>query len=139
MAGFEFGEELVVLKRIDIGETRYKPGDDFEYDTLELDFVEKLLQQRILIRKVLVSAKMMKQLANTKVAKIIKNGNGVRMAVSWPIDEDLPEGVEDYRFRENDASRLNSKERIADKEEPEEKEVKRPRRRDKTTPKKDVK
>jgi len=137
MAGFEFGEELIVLKKIDVGSTRYKPGDDFEYEELELDFVEKLLSQRILIRKALVSQRLMGQLKASKVAKIIKNVKGVRMAVSWPSDEDLPEGVLDYRFYKNDVPQADLKEVIEEQEPPAKKKVKTPRRRAKTTLKKD--
>jgi hypothetical protein len=137
MAGFEFGEELVVLKKLDVGSTRYKPGDDFEYEELDLDFVEKLLGQRILIRKALVSQRLMGQLKSSKVAKIIKNVKGVRMAISWPSDEDLPEGVLDYRFSKNDAPQADLKEEIEKQEPPAQKKVKVPRRRAKTTLKKD--
>jgi hypothetical protein len=137
MAGFEFGEELIVLKKLDVGSTRYKPGDDFEYEELELDFVEKLLGQRVLIRKALVSQRLMGQLKSSKVAKIIKNVKGVRMAISWPSDEDLPEGVLDYRFSKNDALQADLKEGIEEQEPPAKKKVKTPRRRAKTTLKKD--
>lgn len=137
MAGFEFGEKLVVLKKIDIGTTRYVPGDNFDYETLEMDFVERLLNQRILIRETLVTPKLMAQLGSIKVPKIIKNAGGIRMALSWPFDEDLPEGVLDYRLPKNDQPQADSKEGIEDLNIPAKKRVKTPRQRAKTTLKKD--
>ena len=139
MAGFEFGEELIVLRKLDVGSVRFNPGDDFTYEELNIDlaFVEKLLNQRALIRKVRVSPKLMAQLKSVKVAKIIKNAGGRRMAVSWPYDEDLPEGVEDYRLGKNDRPRADLKEGIEDITPPAKKKVSTPRRRSKTTLKKD--
>lgn len=139
MAGFEFGEELIALRKFDVGSMRFNPGDDFTYNelALDLDFVEKLLGQRAVIRKALVSPKMMAQLKSVKVAKKIKNAGGVRMAVSWPSDEDLPEGVLDYRFPKKDAPQADLKEGIEKQEPPAPKKVKTPRRRAKTTLKKD--
>jgi hypothetical protein len=137
MAGFEFGEKLVVLKKVSIGATKYNPGDEFDYEVLDMDFVEKLLNQRILIRKALVTPKLMSQLGAIKVAKIIKNVKGVRMAISWPFDEDLPEGVLDYRFSKNDQPPSIPEDRIEKQEPPAKKRKATPRRRAKTTLKKD--
>lgn len=139
MAGFEFGEELIVMKNLEIGKVSFRPGDDFPYEGLEieLDLVEKLLNQRMLIRKARITPLMMSQLKTSKVAKIIKNHAGVRMAVSWPYDEELPEGVLDYRFDKNDAPQADLKERIEKQTPPPKKKAEVPRRRSKTTLKKD--
>lgn len=139
MAGFEHGEELVVLKKMGIGSSQFKPGDDFPYEELniELDLVEKLLGQRMLIRKARSTPKLMEQLRSVKVAKIIKNFNGQRMVVSWPYDEDLPEGVEDHRFSKNVQPRADLKEEIEILPAPVKKREIPTRRRAKTNLKKD--
>lgn len=139
MAGFEHGEKLVVLKKLEIGNTTFNPGDDFPYEDLVVDMslVERLLEHRQIARAARVSRAMLAELATVKVKKIIKNYKDKRIAVSWPLDEDLPKGVEEGRPGMIDSLRADLKERIADKPEPEEKKSIRPRRRAKTTSKKD--
>ena len=99
MAGFEFGEKLVVLKEIMIDSVGYAPGADFPYENLKLDMdlVERFLDQKLLARKARLDPKYIKEISKVNTAKIIKNERGVRTAVSWPVDEDLAEGVIDGR------------------------------------------
>jgi len=99
MAGFEFGEKLVVLKEIMIDSATFAPGVDFPYEKLNLnmELVEKFLNQKLIARKARLDPKHIKEISIVNVDKIIKNNKGVRTAVSWPAGEDLPEGVIDGR------------------------------------------
>ena len=99
MAGFEYGEKLICLQDVIIGSEKYKAGKEFPYEDMEidLDLVDQLLNQKKLIRASRMNERMLQEIVRDKSPKIIENYKGKRYVMSWPINEDIPEGAIDMR------------------------------------------
>lgn len=99
MAGFEHGEKLVCLTKVKVNDKTFQAGEAFPYIDLNIDpaLVDSLMSQRKIARAAHVSQQMIEELRVERTEKLIKNFPDGRVAVSWPDDEPLPEGVIDGR------------------------------------------
>jgi hypothetical protein len=90
-----YGDKVTCLNKLTIKGKKYSPGDDLPYERAGIDFylIQKLCNQHRVMLSSEVSPERLKNLKRPKVNKIIQNYNGERVAVSWPDDEPLPDGV----------------------------------------------
>lgn len=111
MAGFEFGEALVCLDKVKIGNEVFKPGFDFPYQQkgVSVKLVEQLLNSHKVARKAVLDPDSIKELQREKVRKVIRNYKDGRVAVSWPSDEPIPEGIIDGRpYKDRSAKKASA-------------------------------
>lgn len=99
MAGFEYGEKLVCLEMVKIGDKGFAPGSDFPYIELKVDakLIDSLLSQRKVARAAYISPEILEELTIDRTAKVIKNFPDGRVVTSWPKYEPIPKGTIDGR------------------------------------------